>query len=98
MDQREQDTRNAILLLLRVCKLYQARALSLNTALAAIVSLPHAKRAELGSSQIREEVRRAEAQARQTIEQQSAELEGALSGDTDFLQPLRTYASQQLGA
>jgi hypothetical protein len=97
MEQREQDVRDAILLLLRACKLHQARALSLNTTLAAMISLPHNQRAELGASQIRDNVQNAEAQARQTIEQQSAELERALSCDADFLLPLRAYVSQQFG-
>jgi hypothetical protein len=88
----DRDLRNAILLLVRICKLFQVRSLSLNTALSAIVDLPPAKRAKLTHAQILEEVQKAETHAKQVADELSGRIEEALAGSDPFLQYLRIYA------
>ena len=93
--ENDRDLRNVILLLVKAHKMYQARALSLNTALSAIMALPSTKRAEITDAQIHEEAQKVLSRANQLADEQSAPLEKALGGSSDFLETLRVYASQQ---
>jgi hypothetical protein len=77
-------------------KLYQIRALSLNTALTTIMQLSPQDRAALTQNRIHEAVEEAKIQAQKIVAEQAAQLEKALSGDTDFLPFLQMYASQRL--
>ena len=88
----DRDLRNAILMLVRICKLFQLRSLSLNTALSAIMDLPPKQRAKLTQAQIHEEVQKAQTHANQVADELSSRIEDALSGDKPFLQYLRIYA------
>ena len=93
--ENDRDLRNVILLLVKAHKMYQARALSLNTALSAIMALPPTKRAEITDAQIHEEAQKVLSRANQLADEQSAKLEKALEGSSEFLETLRVYASQQ---
>jgi hypothetical protein len=86
------EIRQAILDLLNLCKQYQVRALTLNTALTTIMQLPPTKRAELTPADIDAELRRPRDQAKLLSDGLSASLEKALSGDKDFLIHLELYA------
>lgn len=87
----DRELRDAILGLVKLCKLYQARALSLNTGLTVLMQLPPTKKAALRPAQIEEETQKARAQAMEIGNDISAELEQALAGDRDFLHLLKLY-------
>ena len=85
------EIRQAILDLLNLCKQYQVRTLSLNTALTAILQLPPDKKAELKAADLEAAIEKAADQASQLADGLSASLEKALSGDKDFLILLELY-------
>jgi hypothetical protein len=85
------EIRQAILDLLKLCKQYQVSALSLNTALAAILQLPPDKRAELKPADLQAAREKARDQASRLVDGLSAGLERALSDDRDFLILLELY-------
>jgi hypothetical protein len=90
--QDDRELRNAILMLLRICKMFQVQALSLDTALSTVMDLPGNKRAKLTHALIQEEVQKAEAYAKQAVDDVASRVEGALTGNDPFLRYLRIYA------
>jgi hypothetical protein len=85
------ETRQAILDLLKLCKQYQVSALSLNTALRAILQLPSDKRADLKPADLEAAIEKARDQASHLADGLAAGLERALSSDKDFLILLELY-------
>lgn len=87
----EHDLRETIAVLIQACKAYQARALSLNSALSNIMDLPPTKRAELTKGQIQEFVALAQPHAERLSNETALSVEKALTGATPFLEELRAY-------
>ena len=91
----EQDLRNVIRLLLRAYKRQQVRAATLNKILSSVMELPPAKRAALTASNIDALVKDIRPRAGDACDLYSEQIEQRLKNG-DFLNALRTYASQQL--
>lgn len=94
-NEADRDIRNAILLLLQACKMYQIRAASLNGTLKAIMELPPAKRSSLTLADFHADIAMLMEQVKLHVDKESEQLVKALRDSSDFLWPLRTYASQQ---
>jgi hypothetical protein len=92
MDDR--DLRNAILRLVKGCKLYQVRALTATAVLNKIMALPPSKRAELTADQIQAYTREIGPNTQEMADKGAVQVEKALEGETDFLDLLSLYASK----
>ena len=92
----DEETRKIILLFIRAFKRYQVRALSLNSAITAIVEMSPADRATLTSDRVRAEIANVRNQAETIVAQQTARLEQAFRDDKRALSTLQVFASSHL--
>jgi hypothetical protein len=92
MDDR--DLRKVILVLVKGCKLYQVRALTVNAALKVVLSLPPNKRAALTAPQLEAYMQEIPPKVQEMADKGAAQVEKALEGSTDFLALLQLYASK----
>ncbi len=90
----DRDLRNAILILVKGCKLYQVRALTANTALNWVMSLPPNKRVALTAAQLEEYAEKIRPKYQEMADKGASQVEQALGGDIDFLGLLQLYASK----
>ena len=94
MTPQDRDLRNAILMLVKGCKLYQVRSLTATAVLNKIMALPPSKRAALTADQIQAYTREIGPDAQGLADKGAAQVEKALEGSTDFLAVLSLYASK----
>jgi D-alanyl-D-alanine carboxypeptidase len=94
-DSADRDLRNVILILVKGLKLYQSRAHTANKLLTSLMALPPTKRAEVTTQYVNSEKNRFLRLYDGAAQKQAEHIEKALSGDGDFLEQLRVYASQQ---
>jgi hypothetical protein len=91
----DRDLRNVILLLVKACKLYKARAYTANKLLTSLMSLPPTKRAATSPEFVNSEAKSFLSHFGDAADQEAARIERSLEGDGAFLEYLRVYASQQ---
>lgn len=91
----DRDLRNVLQLLINGLKLYKARAHTSNKLLSAVMALHPTKRSELTTEYVNSELRKFRGLYDDAAQKEAANIEKALSGDGDFLETLRVYASQQ---
>jgi len=82
--------------LVRMCKMYQRKAMARDTVLGALLSDTPETRAALTQSRATEMINLADAGASQIVDHEFAELEAALLDGTDFLPPLERYFDKNL--
>jgi hypothetical protein len=92
----DEETRKIILLVIRAFKRHQVLALSLNSAITAIVKMSPADRATLTSDRVLAEIANVRNQAKTIVAQQTARLEQALRDDRRALATLQVFASSHL--
>jgi hypothetical protein len=93
---KDEETRKIILLFLPALKRYQVKALSLNTALGAVIRMSPQGRAALTPDSINASVMCARQIAEKTVEREAAKLEQALRDDKHALLALQAFASTHL--
>jgi len=96
MSDEDAEILKAIKLLLRVSNKFQARALSLNTALHTIIQLSPNARASLKRDDVESLIRAARELADAQVRQHTAQLEQALENGKNFRLTLQAYASSLL--
>ena len=82
--------------LVRVCKMYQRKAMARDTVLGALLSDAPEDRAALTQNRITEMINLADAGASQIVDREFAELEAVLLDSTDFLSALERYLDRNL--
>src|SRR5579864_504512 len=92
----DRDLRNAILLLVRVCKLHKARAITSGAVLSSLLEFPPTKWVEVTPQFVSGEIAHLRPEVEALGNKEAREIEEALSGSGNFLEPLRVYASSQL--
>jgi hypothetical protein len=91
MSEDELEIRMAVKKLLRVCKLFQARAMSRETALKTIIQLPPSGRASLTGDDVRSLLQEARQLADVRVSESSAALDRALETGTRWQDWLEAY-------
>ena len=86
--------RNAILMLVQACKLYQVRDLTTNAALTMVMSLSPTERAALTAAKLEAHAQQFRPKFQEMANKGTAQVERALEGSTDFLTLLQLYASK----
>jgi hypothetical protein len=92
----DEETREIILLFIRAFKRCQVRALSLDSAITAIVEMSPADRATLTPDRVRAEIANVRNPAEMIVAQQTARLEQAFRDDKRALSTLQVFASSHL--
>ena len=82
--------------LVRVCKSFHRKAMTQNTALAAIIHEDAQWRAALTAQKIEDMLALADEGASKIVDNEFSELEEALLNDTDFLPALERYLNKNL--
>ncbi len=82
--------------LVRLCKMYQRKAMARDTVLGALLSDAPEVRAALTQGRANEMINLADAGASQIVDREFAELETALLDGTDFLPALEQYLDKNL--
>ena len=82
--------------LVRLCKMYQRKAMARDTVLGALLDEIPDARAALTQNRVNEMINLADAGASQIVDREFAELEAALLDGTDFLPPLERYLDNNL--
>jgi hypothetical protein len=93
----DKETRKIILLFIRAFKKHQVRALSLDSAITAIVEMSPFDRATLTPDRVRAEIANVRNQAETIVAQQTARLEQAFRDDKRARSTLQVFASSHLG-
>ncbi len=96
MSNEDREIRKAVKKLLELCKLFQARAMSRETALKTIIQLPPDGRASLTGDDVGNLIEEAREMADEKAGQATAQLEHALESGTDWLAHLEAYTSAWL--
>ena len=91
----DRDLRNVLIILVEGCKKHHLRAMTLNTCLTWVLELPPNIRAALTLAQLEAQCAKFQEAAAPIVDKRAAQLEKVLSGDKEFLEILRIYASQQ---
>jgi hypothetical protein len=96
MSDEDARIRKAVKMLLRVSKLFQARAMSREEALKMVIRLPSASRASLSGNDVENLLQEARKIADEIISKSTAQLEQSLETGTHWLADLEAYTSSLL--
>jgi hypothetical protein len=91
----DRDLRNVVLLLVEAHKKRQSHAAALRVLVQAVVDESASRKTALTLAEVEQELQKILAQTIPVADAEARQVEVALKGESDFLEPLRVYASQQ---